>query len=263
MIVKFEIDKQEYQLPEYITIGNYVDIFKIKDLFDDKHLQAKIVSKLSGCHIDDLLDTDYQTVEYLGNYSMTLFPTGKPVFEERFQLDGVWYGFIPNWKKVSFAEFVDLDTLFSKKKNQILDNIHLLTAIMYRPIISDPSLPKYEIEKYDVDSMEDRAYIFKNELDIRYFLGAQFFFINFAKNYLNQIPQSLEGMKMIQKLKFLWKWRRMIWNLLFKKDSDGSRLSTELLTMTSQNTKQYLKRVWLRFLINLATLLPRRKKLKK
>lgn len=263
MKIKFDIDKQEYQLPEYITIGNYIDIFKIKDLFDDKHLPAKVVSKLSGCPLDDLLDTDYQTVEYLGNYAMTLFPTGKPDFQDRFQLDGVWYGFIPNWKKVTFAEFVDLDTLFSKKKNQILDHIHLLTAIMYRPIISDPSLPKYEIEKYDVDSMEDRAYLFKNELDIRYFLGAQFFFINFGRKLSEPTQLSLTNLTLKQKIKFVWKWRRMIWNLLFRKGSDGSRLSTELLTMTLQNTKSFFKRHWLKFLINLATLLPRTKKLKK
>lgn len=262
MKIKFNIDKKEYELPEYISIGNYVDIFKIKDLFDDKYLAAKVVSKLSGCPMEDLLDTDYNQVDQLGAYCMTLFPTGQPKFEDRFQLDGVWYGFIPNWKKVTFAEFVDLDTLFGKKKNQILDNIHILTAIMYRPITSDPSLPKYEIEKYDVDSMEDRAFLFKNQLDIRYFLGAQFFFINFGLNLLNN-TQQYSTLTLMQKIKFLWKWRRMIWNLLFRKGSDGSRLSTELLTMTLQNTKQYFKNRWLRFLINLATLLPRKKKLKK
>jgi hypothetical protein len=262
MKIKFDIDKKEYTLPEYITIGNYVDIFKIKDLFDDKYLSAKVVSKLSGCPMEDLLDTDYNKVEELGNYCMTLFPTGQPKFEDRFQLDGVWYGFIPNWKKVTFAEFVDLDTLFGKKKNQILDNIHILTAIMYRPITSDPSLPKYEIEKYDVDSMEDRAFLFKNELDIRYFLGAQFFFIRFGRKLYDPTLQ-YSTLTLMQKIKFLWKWRRMIWNLLFKKDGDGMRYSTELLTMTLRNTKQYFKNRWLKFLINLASLSVRKKKLKK
>lgn len=262
MKIKFDIDKKEYTLPEYITIGNYVDIFKIKDIFDDKYLSAKVVSKLSGCPMEDLLDTDYNKVEELGNYCMTLFPTGQPKFEDRFQLNGVWYGFISNWNKVTFAEFVDLDTLFSKKKNQILDNIHILTAIMYRPIISNPSLPKYEIEKYDVDSMEDRAYLFKNELDIRYFLGAQFFFINFGRNLLNNTLQ-YSTLTLIQKIKFLWRWRKMIWNLLFQKDSDGSRLSTTLLKTISQNTMLYLKNRWLQFLIRLATLVPKPRKKKK
>jgi hypothetical protein len=259
--LKFEIETKEYTLPDYITIGKYVEIFKIKDLFDDKYLAAKIVSKLSNCPMDDLLNVNYQQVDYLGNYVLKLFPTGKPIFEDRFQLNGVWYGFIPKWNKVSFAEFVDLDTLFGKKKNEILDYVHLLTSIMYRPIISDPSLPKYEIEKYDVDLMEDRAYLFKNELDIRYFLGGQFFFINLERNYSNHIQQYLTGKTtLIQKIKFLWKWRKMIWNLLFKKDSDGSRLSTELLMTTSQSTMKYLKNLWLKFLINLATLLPKKKK---
>lgn len=262
--IKFELDNKEYILPDYITIGKYVDIFKIKDIFDDKYLAAKIVSKLSGCPIDDLLATDYQKVEYLGQYCTNLFPTGKPEFEDRFQLDGVWYGFIPSWKKVSFAEFVDLDTLFGKKKNEILDYIHILTAIMYRPIISDPSLPKYEIEKYNVDSMEDRAYLFKNELDVRYFFGAQFFFINFAKNYSGHIQRYLTGeVTLIQKIKFLWRWRKMIWKLLFQKDSDGSQLSTTLLKTTSQNTMLYFKNLWLKFLIRLATLVPKRRKKKK
>lgn len=260
--VTFKVEDKEYKLPELITIGNYVEIFKVKDLFEDKYLHAKIISKLSGCPMDDLLNCDYQTVEYLGNMSLQLFPMGKPVFEDRFQLNGVWYGFIPEWKKVSFAEFVDLDTLFSKKRNEILDFVHILTAIMYRPIISDPMLPKYHVEKYDVDSMEDRAYLFKNELDIRFFLGGQFFFINFGKNYSEHIVQSLttEGLTLIQKIKFLWRWRKMIWSLLSKKDSDGTSFLTDFVRTTLQNTKLYFKNRWLKFLINLGTLVPKNRK---
>jgi len=263
--IKFTIEETEYTLPNNITIGKYVDIFKIKDLFEDKYLSAKVVSKLSGCPMEDLLNTDYQSVEYLGNECMALFPTGKPVFEDRFQLNGVWYGFLPDWKKISFAEFVDLDTLFSKKKNEVLDYIHILTSIMYRPIISDPSLPKYQIEKYNVDSMEDRAYLFKNELDVRFFLGGQFFFINFGKNYSEHIVQSLttEGLTLIQKIKYLWRWRKMIWKILSKKDSDGTSFSIEFLMMILQSIKLYWKNLWLKFLIRLGTSLPRIRNSKK
>lgn len=120
------------------------------------------------------MEANYNQIEMLSRYVMNLFPQ-KEKFVDRFEFDGIKYGFIDTWRKMSFGEFVDLDTLMSKKDNDLLDNIHIITAILYRPIIEEDKKGNYKIEKYDPDTMEERAELFK-KLDIKYFIGAQVFF---------------------------------------------------------------------------------------
>jgi hypothetical protein len=242
--VTFEIEGIEYEIPQKITIEKYVKTYKIKDIFSDDYLAAKLLNILTGAPVEKLLDANFQIVQQLSSYAMLLFPQGEPFFEDKFELNGVWYGFIPSWKELSFAEWVDLDTLMSKKPEEILDYIHILTSIMYRPIEGDHTTNKFKIEKYDVEKMKVRSELFQKELDIKYFIGAQFFFIKFAKKYLETTPQSLTT---IQKMKFIWKYRKLIKTQLLKNDSDGMLSSTDLLTMTLQNTKKSLKRTWWKF----------------
>jgi hypothetical protein len=237
--VSFEIEGINYEIPHKITIEKYVKTFKVKDIFSDQYLAAKLLNILTGAPVEKLLEANFQIIEQLASYSMLLFPYGEPKFQDKFELNGVWYGFLPSWKELSFAEWADLDTLMGKKPDEILDFIHILTAIMYRPIVGDHSTNKFKIEKYDVEKMKERSELFNKELDITYFIGAQFFFIKFAKKYLEPTPQSLT---MIQKVKLIWKNRRLIRTLLSKKGSGGMSSSIDLVMTTLQNTKKYLKK---------------------
>lgn len=259
--VKFEIEGVEYELPQFINIENYVKIFKIKEVFSDEYFAAKLLNILTGAPVEKLLEAPFNEIDFLANYAMSMFPKEIPKFEDKFELDGVRYGFIPSWKKLSFAEYADLDTLMTKKGDEVLDYVHIIMAIMYRPIVEELSEFNFKIEKYSQDSLEDRAELFKKKLNVKYFIGAQFFFIKFAKKFSDLTLQSSNTpMTLTSKIKFLWKNRRMIRTLLLRKDSDGSLSSTELLLMTYQNTKKPSGSRWLRFLINLPTLFKRTKK---
>lgn len=237
--ITFEIEDVEYELPDFISIDNYVKVFKVKDLFSDQYLSAKLLNILTGAPLDKLLNTNFQAIQQLSEFAMLMFPQGEVKFKDKFILNGVWYGFIPSWKKLSFKEWVDLDTLMSKKPDEILDYIHILTAIMYRPIVGDHKNNNFKIEDYDVDKMVQRSELFLKELDVKYFIGAQFFFIKFAKKYLERTQQSLSLMKTI---KFIWRNRRWVVPLLLKKDLDGTSFSTDLAKTILQNTKLSLKK---------------------
>jgi len=242
--VSFEIEGIEYEIPRKITIEKYVKTYKIKDLFSDQYLAAKLLNILTDAPIEKLLETNFQIIEQLATYSMLLFPNGEQKFVDKFELNGVWYGFIPSWKELTFAEWVDLDTLMTKKPEEILDFIHIIMAIMYRPIIGNHNTNKFKIEKYDVETLKDRSELFYKELEIKYFIGAQFFFIKFAKKYTETTQASLS---MTEKIKMIWRNKKLIKILLSKKGSVGTSLSTELLTMILQNTKKSTKRKWWRF----------------
>jgi hypothetical protein len=243
-MIKFKIDEKEYNVPSFISIESYSKIFKIKDLFSDEYFGAKLVSLVTDCPVEDLLESDYQQIGYISSYIMTLIPTEKPKFVDRFELNGVHYGFFPKWNDLTYAEFVDMDTISTKKPDELLNMLHILAAVMYRPIVKERSEHDFDIEKYDVKSMLERSELFKKELDCKYILGAQFFFINFAMRYSLYIQtSSMQTLTTWTKIKLIWKMRKMILKLAFKKRSGGSLSQTELLEMILRNTTTSMKKV--------------------
>ena len=246
--IKFELDGIQYKLPQILSIGNYQKILKVKDFFEDEYFAIKLISILTGANMKTLEDAPRDEIMFLSNEILKLIPVERPTFTDRFTIDGVEYGFIPEWKKMSFGEFADLDTLMTKKPEEMLEFIHIITAILYRPIIKSKSEHKFQIEKYNQNSMEERAELFREKLDIEVALGAQFFFIQFAKNFSSYIPMSLTmRMKMNwMGVKFVWRNRKKIWHLLSKRDLDGSQYSIELQMMILEDmmklsTKELLK----------------------
>lgn len=243
-MVKFKIDEKEYIIPEFISIENYAKIYKVKDLFSDDYFAAKLLNILTGAPLEDLLQVDYQEVSYLANYVLSLIPTSNDIpFKDRFELNGVHYGFFPTWKELTFAEFVDMDTISTKKPEEVLDLMHILAAVMYRPIIEEKSEHDFKIEKYNIESLNERAELFKKHLDVKYIIAAQFFFIKFANRYSNYTQlSSIKTLSIWTKIKIIWKMRKVLWHLIFKKRSVGTWSSTELLQMILQSTNLSLKK---------------------
>lgn len=243
--ITFELNGIEYTLPEYLSVGDYTKIFKVKDLFEDDYLKAKVVNLLTDCPMDDLMDAENHKVEFLATTIFAMVPRPPYNFTDRFTLDGVEYGYLPSYKEITFGEFADLDTLLTKKPEEVMDYLHIIAAIMYRPIVSQKSKHNFKIEKYTQETMNDRAELFKNKLDVRFALGGQFFFINFGKTYLNYTPRSLKWriMREWEIAKFLWQNRTLIWNLLLKKDLDGMSSLIEWHRTTLASTTKSFKKV--------------------
>jgi hypothetical protein len=241
-MIKFKIDEVSYSLPDFVSIENYSKIFKVKDLFNEDYFAAKLVNIVSGAPLNILLESEYQEISFLAATILNKIPFKDVKFVDRFELDGVQYGFFPNWRDLTFAEYVDLDTISTKPTEELLDMLHYLAAIMYRPIIEETSSHNFQIEKYDVDSMKRRAEYFKKNLDIKYVLGGQFFFIKFAERLLEYSPVSLtKKMSFFEMIKLIWTMWRMIYKLKGYNHSVGSQWSTELQKMISQNTKNFIK----------------------
>lgn len=115
-MVKFNLKEKEYILNDYLTIEQYVKIFKVKDLFTDQYFAAKLLNLVTEIPLEEVMKCDYEEINYLSSYILTLIPLEKNVpFIDRFELDGVDYGFFPNWRDLTFAEFVDIDTISTKK----------------------------------------------------------------------------------------------------------------------------------------------------
>jgi hypothetical protein len=236
-MVKFKVDETEYKVPNFISIENYVKIFRQKDLFSEDYFAAKIISEVTNCPVEDLLEGDAQEINYVAAYIMSLIPTETPKFSDRFELDRIHYGFFPKWRDLSYGEFIDMDTISTKKPDELLTLLHILAAIMYRPIIKERTPHDFDIEKYDVESMKERSEIFKKKLDIKFILGAQFFFINYARIFSSYTQMSsMKKIPMRTKIKLMWKMRKLIWSIAFKKRLVGSLSPTELVETFLENT---------------------------
>jgi hypothetical protein len=245
-MVKFKIEGQEYFLPDIMSIEHYVKIYKVKDLFKDDYFTAKLVSIVSNAPINDLLEGGFEEVSFLANSVAALMPTTESIkFEDRFTLDGIEYGIFPNWKDLTFAEYIDLDSISTKKPQDLLDNLHILAAIMYRPIVSEVSRHNYQIEQYDVDEMIKRAELFKKKLDVRYVLGAQSFFTTFAKMFLSFTPTSLTTtsvkLNWLQKIKLIWRMWRIYYKVVSPRPTVGLSPSTGLRKMILQSIVSSIK----------------------
>jgi len=242
--ITFELNGKDYNIPEVLTIGDYIKIFKIKGLFEDEYFSIKLINVITGANLDELMEAPRDKIEYVSSYILHLIPPQQPAFIDKFTLEGIEYGFIPEWKKMSFGEFADLDTLMTKKPDEMFDYLHIITAILYRPIIKSKSKHKFTIEKYNQETMDERSELFKNKLDVEVALGAQFFFIKFAQIYSNYSPMSLtKWMKTSWgQMKFAWRHRKMIWHLLLKRDLDGLQFSIELQRMILQDTLKLLRK---------------------
>jgi hypothetical protein len=242
-MIKFKIEDKEYKVPDFISVEHYSKIYKIKDLFSDDYFSARLMNIISEAPIEDLLESDYQEVSYLAAYVMSLIPMEKVDFKDRFELDGVHYGFFPNWKDMTFAEFVDMDTISTKKPEELLDMLHILAAVMFRPIIEEKSEHDFKIEKYNVDSMIQRSELFKKKLDVRYVLGAQTFFTKFGNRFSSySLLSSIPKLSTWTKIKLVWSMRKMIIQILFKRRTVGTLSSTELLQTILQTMNLSIKK---------------------
>jgi hypothetical protein len=243
-MIEFELNGKEYKIEDYLTIENYIKIFKIKDLFEDKYSKAKVISVLTDCPMDELMEAENHQIDFISTSIFAMVPRPPYNLIDRFELDGVQYGYLPSYKEISFAEFVDLDTLLTKKLEEMIDYYHVIAAIMFRPIVSEKSKHNFKIEKYNQDTLTERAELFKKKLDVKFILGGQFFFIKFVNNYSNFIRLSLTQRMKIEWmiLKFVIRNFRKIIRTLLKKDSGGMLLSIELQRMILQDTMSSLRK---------------------
>ena len=242
--LKFKIKEKEYEVPDYLSIEQYSKLYRVKDLFDEEYYQSKLINIVTGAEVKDLLETDFEEVLYITGQIISLLPTKKDIeFVDRFELDGVHYGFFPKWQELTFAEFIDMDTISTKKSDEVLSMLHILAAIMYRPIVEEKTYHDFKIEKYDVKLMEERAELFKKKLDVRYVLGAQTFFTRLGYKYsiysqLSLIPK----LTLMMKIKLVWKMRRLITEMIFKRSLGGTWSSTELLETILRSTTTSIKK---------------------
>lgn len=180
--------KQTIKLPENskdITLYQYqklVELLSREDL--DKHnLDNRKLHLFTGMKIIDIdLIAQKDREEMLNQIEIAL---NEPFeFQQRFFIDEVEFGFIPNLDKITGAEYFDLS-----KYGESLETLHNLMAILFRPIKNKDPFGSYSIVDYE--GTEAMAEIMKLT-PMNVVNGALFFFANLSNELLNYILKYTE-----------------------------------------------------------------------
>ena len=173
-----------------ITIGQYQEIMSIQS---DNEI-TKFVESMAICldidpqEIRTLSFTDYKEMQ-----SKMIFLSKEPesTVVDRFEIDGIEYGLMPDMTLISAGEFIDAEQF----KNDSMENLHNLVALLYRPITKTFDDGTYEIELHKPQGFERRANLFRDKVSIEIVLGAVLFFSLLAMesslSFLDSLTQKI------------------------------------------------------------------------
>lgn len=164
-----------------ITLGQMQYFYKHEADKDENERNAMALSVFCGAKHSLISKAPRKSLqEALITLSKTLNQT--PTFQERFTMNGIEYGFIPNLDQISLGEFIDIE-----KTQGDFQDLHKLMAILYRPLLSKEN-NRYSIKPYKGDENADA---FKDmPLDVA--LGSKVFFWNLGMSLVNYILNSLK-----------------------------------------------------------------------
>lgn len=135
-----------------ITLGQYQKYLSIVEGNDDaSFMDIKMIEIFCGVKLSETLKMKFADIKAVCDILEQML-LEKPKLVNRFKMNGVEYGFIPNLEQISMGEFIDLETFLSDWKQ-----MHRAMAVLYRPIAHKYG-DKYNIEDYketDGEHMRD------------------------------------------------------------------------------------------------------------
>jgi len=150
-----------------ITLEQYQKFLKIaEENPEGNFLNAKMIEIFCGIPLSDSYKLKMSSVSAIIDILNEMLSV-TPNHVEKFTLNGVQYGFIPDLNEISLGEYIDLD-------NNIVSwaEMHKAMNVLYRPIKIKKG-DKYSIEDYDVSNPEALK-----DMPLDAAIGAVFFFLN-------------------------------------------------------------------------------------
>ena len=158
-----------------ITIKQFFDFKKCCDVSqDDQYLRLAMVSIFCDVSVEDIKKISSKDFIEISN-QLTNVLKETPTHIEKFVINGVSFGFIPNLENITAGEYIELDTLF-KDEETYLEQM----AVMYRPITGTHK-NLYSIEPFE--SVEKHRDIMI-AAPISAYLGSKVFFCNLLSELL-------------------------------------------------------------------------------
>jgi|TARA_R110000751_G_scaffold33233_2_gene82888 hypothetical protein len=150
-----------------ITLEQYQKFLKAsEETPEGSFLDAKMIEIFCGIPLSDSYKLKMSSVQAIVDI-LTDMLNQKPAHIDKFSLDGVQYGFIPDLDEMSLGEYVDLDGNASDWQK-----MHVAMNVLYRPVITSKK-GKYNIKEYTADDPEKMK-----DMPLGVALSSLFFFYN-------------------------------------------------------------------------------------
>ena len=200
------------QVPTHIndiTLEQYQRFALINTEEQDKEFfMFKTIEIFCGVDIALVSKMRLSDAESISNEVLEVLQQNVP-FTNKFELDGVKYGFIPDLQAISLGEFIDLEEGLSKDKD-----FHKAASVMFRPIVKEFG-ELYTIDGYEAST--EMHHVMK-QAPVGVISSAIVFFYNIAKELL-KVSQDFSSQEKAEAMTILEK-------LNSQRNTDGLTLST-------------------------------------
>ena len=187
------------QVPTHIndiTLEQYQRFALINTEEQDKEFfMFKTIEIFCGVDIALVSKMRLKDAESISNEVLDVLQQNVP-FTNKFELDGVKYGFIPDLQAISLGEFIDLEEGLSKDKD-----FHKAASVMFRPIVKEFG-ELYTIDGYEAST--EMHHVMK-QAPVGIISAAIVFFYSIAKELLKASQdfsnqEKEEAMTILEKL---------------------------------------------------------------
>ena len=187
------------QVPTHIndiTLEQYQRFALINTEEQDKEFfMFKTIEIFCGVDIALVSKMRLKDAESISNEVLEVLQQNVP-FTNKFELEGVKYGFIPDLQAISLGEFIDLEEGLSKDKD-----FHKAASVMFRPIVKEFG-ELYTIDGYEAST--EMHHVMK-QAPVGVIRAAIVFFYNIAKELLKasqdfSSQEKEEAMTILEKL---------------------------------------------------------------
>ena len=204
-----------------ITLEQYQKFALINTEEQDKEFfMFKTIEIFCGVDISLVSKMRLKDAESISNEVLEVLNTNIP-FTNKFELEGVKYGFIPDLQQISLGEFIDLEEGLADSKS-----FHKATAVMFRPIMKEAG-ELYTIDGYEAST--EMHHIMKKAP-----LGIVSAAIVFFYNIVKELQTDLKAYSQEKQAEMM----TTLENLNSQENTDGLTLSTLFAEAMQQSLKQ-------------------------
>ena len=150
-----------------VTLGQYQKFLKIAENNPEgSFLEAKMIEIFCGIPLSESYKLKMSSAAAIVDILNELL-SQTPKHLERFKMNDIEFGFVPDLDELSLGEYIDLDNNVSK-----WEQMHIAMNVLYRPIKTS-KVGKYNIEEYDINDPEKMK-----EMPLGAAIGSVFFFLD-------------------------------------------------------------------------------------
>lgn len=201
MNIVIEHKGRRYEVKEP-TIQMWSEVMKLKDIHGEEEMNLRLLEQVVGIRRDELEQLDAALIRKISSQLNAVLNQENKDLSPIIELKGKRYTLI-NLEKISFGQFVDIDSFLQKDEQYRISNLNELAVYLYTE----------EGKTYGDKDFKSEIEAFK-DLPVRHIEGALFFF-SLLGNTLAELIQIYSKNK--------WKYRMMKLKILLINIGGGIR----------------------------------------